>query len=226
MKTRILALLCLLTGLIFMIIDNRTSFPPQMIAKALIMPWLMIIFILNLRHDKNRLHLFMFAGLFFSWIGDVLLEFTEFNEFMFIAGLAGFLLAHVMYLITFFSTPGKNAILGRRFYLLIPILVFGLAFIFIVYKDLGEMRLPVIIYAIVMLIMLSASVNRIGKVNRTSFLMVLTGAILFVISDSGIAINRFIHPFGFSTVLIMSTYIIAQLLITVGYVRQFREKEV
>ncbi len=225
MKTRILSILCLLTCLIFIIMHGSHQVLPQFITKALIMPWLMVIFIINLRHDRNRLHILMFSGLFFSWVGDVLLEIPGQNELMFIAGLAGFLLAHVMYLVVFFSTPGKNSIFGKRFYLLLPVVAFGLVFILIVWNDLGKMLIPVIVYAIVMLIMLSGAINRIEKVNRTSFIMVLAGAILFVISDSFLAIGKFIHPFYLSTIAVMTTYVAAQLLITIGYVRQFRINE-
>jgi hypothetical protein len=46
----------------------------------------------------------MFAGLFFSWSGDVILEFSQNNGNMFILGLGCFLLAHVMYFTVFLIT--------------------------------------------------------------------------------------------------------------------------
>ena len=84
------------------------------------------------------------------------------------------------------------------------------------------MRLPVIIYAAVILTMLSGAINRIEKVNRKSYYLVLAGAVLFVISDSSIAINKFSHQFESSGIVIMSTYIVAQYLIVAGYISQFR----
>jgi uncharacterized membrane protein YhhN len=82
------------------------------------------------------------------------------------------------------------------------------------------MRLPVIIYTIVILTMLEAAINRYGKVNRLSFILVLAGAILFVISDSLIALNKFGFPFMFSGVAVMTTYIAAQYLIVAGILKQ------
>jgi uncharacterized membrane protein YhhN len=93
------------------------------------------------------------------------------------------------------------------------------------YQDLKEMKLPVILYAIVILLMLSGAINRIDKVNKKSFLLVLAGAILFVVSDSAIAINKFSIKFEYSGIVIMSTYIVAQYLIITGYIDQFSRNE-
>ena len=82
------------------------------------------------------------------------------------------------------------------------------------------MRLPVIVYETAMIAMLAGAVSRIGKVNRISYIMVLAGAILFIISDSVLAINKFVQPVSLSTLIIMVTYIAAQWLITIGYVKQ------
>jgi uncharacterized membrane protein YhhN len=84
------------------------------------------------------------------------------------------------------------------------------------------MRIPVIIYAAVILTMLSGAINRLEKVNRKSYYLVLAGAILFVISDSSIAVNKFSHQFESSGIVIMSTYIVAQYLIVAGYISQIR----
>jgi uncharacterized membrane protein YhhN len=82
------------------------------------------------------------------------------------------------------------------------------------------MKLPVTIYTLVILTMVCGAINRYGKVNFRSWLIVLIGAILFLFSDSGIAISKFLHPFCGSQVLIMSTYVTAQYLIVMGYLWQ------
>lgn len=190
------------------------------ISKVLIMPPLMVIFLLNLKLASNRFHKYMFAGLFFSWIGDVLLEVPGGGEIMFMAGLGGFLISLVLYAVVFFSTPGKNEIFHSRFYLLIPVLLYGIAMGIYLYDHLGEMRLPVIVYETAMITMLAGAVSRIGKVNRTSYIIVLAGAIFFIISDSVLALNKFVQPVSLSTLIIMGTYIVAQWLITTGYIKQ------
>ena len=224
MKTRLFSLVCLATGILFIIAHSCQLVTVAFISKVLIIPPLMVIFILNLRRDSNRLHKYMFAGLFFSWIGDVLLEVPGGGEVMFMAGLGGFLLSLLMYAFVFFRTPGKNEVFHGRFYLLIPVLFYGIAMGLYLNKYLGEMRLPVIVYETAMIAMLAGAVSRIGKVNRISYIMVLAGAILFIISDSVLAVNKFVNPVTRSTLIIMGTYIAAQWLITVGYIKQFTGK--
>jgi uncharacterized membrane protein YhhN len=163
----------------------------------------------------------MVAGLLFSWAGDIILEFSDSNANMFIPGLVCFLLAHIMYFIVFIKTPGNNSIIGNRRLLLLPAIIYGVTLVLYLYGDLKEMRFPVIMYAIVILFMLAGAINRIDKVKKKSFWLVLAGAILFVISDSAIAINKFSYQFEYSGIVIMSTYIVAQYLIVTGYIEQF-----
>ena len=92
----------------------------------------------------------------------------------------------------------------------------------LLYNDLGAMRIPVILYAVVILSMLGAAINRLGKVNKSSYYLVLAGAILFLISDSAIAINKFTYKFEFSSIVIMLTYVTGQFLIITGFIRQIR----
>jgi uncharacterized membrane protein YhhN len=222
MKYSAISAIYFIVGLICIILLDQSIFWPGFIAKALIIPVLMILFFVNTDSLTGRLHIFMITGLLFSWAGDVVLELSKNNDNLFIAGLACFLLAHIMYLTAFFLTPGKNSILNKRVYLLIPVLIYGVILLSYLYSDLDGMRLPVIMYTIVILSMLAGALNRIEKVKKLSFWLVLAGAILFVISDSVIAFNKFIGQFDSSGIVIMSTYVIAQYLIVTGYIYQFK----
>lgn len=155
----------------------------------------------------------MLAGLLFSWAGDIAIDFS------FVPGLACFLFAQVMYLTAFFLTPGENIVIRGKPWLIIPVLLAGIALICTLYDDLGDMKLPVIIYAVVILTMLTSAINRLGKVNRISYYLVLSGAILFVLSDSAIAVNKFTWDFDYSGPVIMSTYLAGQYLIVTGYIK-------
>lgn len=223
MKTKILSLIYFLSSLLFIVCEGQSSFLVELVLKALIIPVLIILFVINIRPYKDRIRLLMAGGLLSSWAGDVILEFTKRNDNMFVFGLAGFLLAHIMYFTVFIGTPGKNAVFNKRIYLLIPVILYGTILISYLYNDLNNMRIPVILYAFVILIMLAGAINRIEKVNSVSFYLVLTGAILFVISDSAIAVNKFSHTFEYSSIVIMSTYVIAQFLIVSGFLKQFRK---
>jgi uncharacterized membrane protein YhhN len=223
MKTRILTSIYVIIGLAFISSDYYPEIIPSLALKTLIIPVLMVVLIVNVRLRENKMHGLMLAGLFFSWAGDIILEIPGNNPGIFIAGLACFLIAQIMYFTVFTITPGRGVITGSRWYLLIPVIVAGIMLVGFLYKDLDGMRFPVIMYATVILTMVAGAINRLEKVNRTSYWLVLAGAILFLISDSSIAINKFSHPFRLSGMLIMSTYIIAQYLIVTGYIRQFRE---
>jgi uncharacterized membrane protein YhhN len=149
MKTKTLSVIYFLIGFLFIFIGDHGSFLTGFILKALIIPVLMIIFLVNIRPLSFKLHKLMLAGLFFSWAGDIVLEVPGSFADLFIPGLVCFLLAHVMYMLVFFMTPGKNSIFSSRKYLLIPVLIYGTALIIFLYNDLAAMKLPVILYAVV-----------------------------------------------------------------------------
>jgi uncharacterized membrane protein YhhN len=100
-------------------------------------------------------------------------------------------------------------------------MAYGIFIILLLYGDLGEMKIPVIIYTAVILTMLTSTLNREKKVNRQSYMLVLVGAILFVLSDSMIAINKFGYAFPLSGIAVMITYITAQYMIALGCLKQF-----
>jgi uncharacterized membrane protein YhhN len=61
------------------------------------------------------------------------------------------------------------------------------------------------------------------KTRILSLFYAVTG-VLFIISDSVLAVNKFVNPVLLSTLIIMGTYIAAQWLITAGYIRQFTRR--
>jgi uncharacterized membrane protein YhhN len=212
--TGILTTIYVLAGLTYILIGDDTAIMARYIIKGCLIPLLIVIFIINFRLSLKGINLLMLSGLFFSWAGDVAIDFA------FIPGLACFLVAQVMYLTTFYLTPGKNVIFREKAYLIIPVLLFGTGLIYVLYNDLGDMMIPVIIYAVVILTMLASAINRLRKVNRLSYYLLLAGAILFVLSDSAIAINKFTWVFDYSGPIIMSTYLAGQYLIVTGYIKE------
>jgi uncharacterized membrane protein YhhN len=215
MKTKVLTVIYILIGITYTVLDSHLSSIPGLVLKGSIIPFLIIIYQLNARQNFR---ITILAALLFSWAGDVILCFS------FIPGLACFLLAHVMYVIAFLKTSGKSELITKRIYLLFPVILYGAGLLCLLYDNLDGMRLPMITYTMVILTMLIAAINRYGKVSRLSFILVLAGAVLFVISDSLIALNKFGFPFVFSGVAVMTTYIAAQYLIVTGVLNQ-SEKE-
>jgi len=220
MARRIIIFIYFLTGAAFILIEGNSAFLPLFLLKALLMPVLILLWLLSTTPAKGKQQPFLIAGLLFSWAGDIILELPFSGDIWFVAGLGAFLLAHVMYIVVFTGTAGENIILKKRLLWISPVVIYGIILFLILRNNLGEMRVPVLIYTIIILTMVASAISRFGKVNRYSYYLVLAGAILFTLSDSAIAINKFGHPFSYSSFLVMSTYIVAQFLIVTGLIRQ------
>jgi alkenylglycerophosphocholine/alkenylglycerophosphoethanolamine hydrolase len=154
------------------------------------------------------------VGLLFSGCGDVLLHID--GVAYFVHGLGAFLIAHLFYIAAFISQP---AITRGRLPVLLAIGVYGVVMGVLLFPHLGDMLIPVAAYLFIILAMgISAA---LGTANHT---LVIAGAGLFILSDSLIAINRFLMPVPQSDLLIMITYYLAQLFITFGSSKQCVQK--
>jgi uncharacterized membrane protein YhhN len=78
------------------------------------------------------------------------------------------------------------------------------------------MKWPVLLYALVITLMALSALFRYGRTSMKSFALVFGGSILFIMSDSLLAVNKFIEPLALADFWIMVTYIGAQYLIVSG----------
>lgn len=153
-------------------------------------------------------------GLWFSLFGDVSLLFNG-STIYFSLGLAFFLTAHIFYSLGFLERNKKNF----SSFLLLTLCFFGTYGIVLYLKllpFLGSLSIPVFVYILAILTMGVLAINRFKMVTSKSFSYVAIGAILFMISDSLLAINKFITPIHYSHLLVMGTYGIAQFCIVKG----------
>ena len=208
-------------GIAFIALETIGAAWTSIAVKSLIIPLLIWLYLRFTRGYWNRFHSLIIIALVFSWLGDVTLQLTQFRETYFMIGVGCFLIAQLLYALAFFTTPGKNILFFRKVYLILPVILYGLGILWLLNDSLGDMRLPVTIYTVVIMTMLLAAINREKKVNRQSFLLVLAGAIIFVVSDSILAINKFAQPFELGRIASMTSYVTAQYLIAVGCTRQF-----
>jgi len=189
--------------------------------KPLIMIWISIYFLINAR-KRSFIPLVMIA-FFFSWTGDIFLMFSGgYNsDIFFYAGVGAFFFAQLAYILLF-TRSAENHIKGlllRNPLWFIPFLGFGGAILFLLYPGLDGIMVPVIsVYAVSLIGMSLAALNRRDRVNFDSFRLVFTGSVLFVISDSLIALNKFYTEIPYAGFLIMLTYIAAQYLIMHGLI--------
>lgn len=184
------------------------------IAKPLIMLGLMGHYYFQ---SPNRSFLFVMA-LVFCWLGDVLLLFQ--GELYFMLGLAAFLIGHLLYILCYrhFRWAEKaNELLGpQKVRFSFPIVLAGTGLVVILYPSLGDLKIPVLIYALVLTVMALNALFRYNRTTTKSFLFVFMGAVLFMLSDSLLAINKFYASFSSAGALIMMTYCVAQFLIVEG----------
>ncbi|HLP51254.1 MAG TPA: lysoplasmalogenase [Chitinophagales bacterium] len=207
----------------------------RFITKPLLMPTL-VAFYIQAAGGLNRIHKLMVAAFFFSWIGDVTLMLLFVNENLFLVGLVSFLITHILYTISFGGVSNKSitTLLRKRVWVLVPLAIYLVALLSALIPGITgnehtkPILVPVLIYTTAIGIMVVFAINRYGRVSDKSFALVFGGALLFMLSDSVIAINKFLQPFNIAGIVIMSTYITAQYLIAKGMLAQFlpvRDKE-
>lgn len=184
--------------------------------KPIIVLSLLVFFITQSKSSNKTTKILMILALILSLIGDVALLFDSINPIYFIIGLASFLLAHVMYTLLFLKQRDENKTPIR---FIILMLLYACGLFYLLRNGLGELLIPVIIYMIVILSMSTSAFLRIKENNLNSYNWVFIGAILFMISDSILAIDKFYQSFTFSSIGIMLTYAIAQYCIVIGILK-------
>jgi uncharacterized membrane protein YhhN len=191
------------------------------ICKPLLVIILAAYFLWQLAGQKSRLKTWLLCALAFSWIGDVLLLFDNQHSLFFLLGLSAFLLAHVCYIYFFHCIRIQESVNGRALLLVVVVLYYAVL-MSILSPFLGSMKLPVRVYGVVISFMLMLAMHMLFINERKAGRWMFTGALLFVISDSVLAVNKFYQPFAFAPVLIMITYGLAQLFITQGAIEYIR----
>lgn len=185
---------------------------------------LILFFILHTRKMQGGVfRTLIVLGLVFSLSGDVFLMFQNQASAYFTAGLVSFLIGHIFYIWAFSKTYLENhkiALIKRQGWVMVLIVGYGFVFFGAIKDYVGSFIGPVILYTMVITLMLLIAVNRFERVGRASFWLIAIGAALFVASDSILAWNKFKHAIDYSHFLIMSTYGVAQLLITLGAIKQ------
>jgi uncharacterized membrane protein YhhN len=160
----------------------------------------------GVRRDAGVLAL----ALAFSTAGDVLLDL---DARMFAFGLGAFLLAHLAYIALFVRnrTVGVN-LDWRRMAAVAVILTFSATLSVWIVPSVGELALPVVLYICALTGMVCAAI--LGRFRQD---WVAVGAVLFLISDSLLAIHKFKTPVPLRDYLVWTTYYLGQCGIALGY---------
>lgn len=179
-------------------------FKPSVMLIAIILVAITPYFTWANRHFR----LVLLGALVGSLAGDV---FLMLSPNLFIPGLASFLVAHLFYIALFRQGqrwfPSKAA--------LAAVLAVGAGMYAIVWNGLGDpvLKGAVAAYVVVIALMASQALGRAATLGTAAAWRVALGACIFMVSDSTIAINKFVTPVPWSEFWILSTYYAAQLLI-------------
>ncbi|HKC28434.1 MAG TPA: lysoplasmalogenase, partial [Jatrophihabitans sp.] len=164
--------------------------------------------------DLGDLKPWVLGALAFGLIGDIGLMFSDGStDLPFVLGLGAFLLGHIWYIVAFLHAGihGIEAVAGALVAagiagLTLPAVLRGVA------RSAGrELAFVVATYAAVLAAMTVLGVG-------TAIIATALGAVIFLISDTLIARERFVAPMRQRSLLIIVTYHLAQFLIVIGLV--------
>ncbi len=207
MTRLILTILAIISASIHMFGEYQGPDYLIFIFKPLTMVFIILIAVLAKDPPSGRYKFAIIAGLIFSMIGDVLLSLPM---DLFVIGVFSFLIAQLIY--TYAFRVGRSFRL--RFLALLPFVVYGILIFVILLPGLNAMTLPVAAYVIVIMVMAWQAWDQWDDKRTQWALLAFIGAVLFVVSDSLLAINKFGEPFLAARALTLTTYFSAQWLIS------------
>ncbi len=150
----------------------------------------------------------------FSCIGDVMLGL--YREDLFIYGLMAFLIAHLFYIWLFTRNfPSHLRTSAKKQLLVLWLLIYSAALTAWLWSGLGDLRIPALVYLCVITLMCITAI--LADFSHSS---IVFGALLFLLSDSLIAVNKFKMPIPYSPYAIWVTYYLGQCLIALGFLRE------
>jgi uncharacterized membrane protein YhhN len=206
MPYRMLRVLSLLCGVAYLVTQPWQPYPGSFIVKGLSVGPLAV---LAFAAGSPLLGL----ALAVSTVGDVLLDLDP--DRLFVFGLGSFLVAHLVYISVFVRNRSRTVPLGvPRLLAAALVLLYSIAVSSWLLPTLGNLIVPVAIYMCAITAMvLSAILARFPNP------WVAGGAILFLVSDSLLAVNKFKTPIPYRDVLVWSTYYAGQYGIAMGFLR-------
>lgn len=143
-------------------------------------------------------------------LGDILLDL---DPRLFAFGLGAFLLAHIIYVVLF----GRSRATGMpadplRIAAVLLILACSAALSVWIVPSVGPLAVPVVLYICALTAMVSTAI-----LARFKQPWVAVGAVLFLISDSLLAINKFKTAIPLRDFLVWTTYYLGQCGIALGF---------
>lgn len=205
---RLLLAVSLACGAAYLVTRGLPAFTGSVVIKGLSIGLLALITFHNLR---DRDGLLLGVSLLFSTLGDIFLGID--GEKLFVFGLGSFLIAHLFYIVLFVRNRPKPMLASADQKIIAAlVIIFSAAMFAWLWPNLGDLRLPVAVY---LCAITGMGVTATLAGFRTPWVVI--GAVLFIVSDSMIAVGKFKSPIEYSNYLIWATYYVGQLFIALGF---------
>jgi len=208
MRSRLLLYVSIAAGAVYLLTAPWQPFPGCAVVKGCAVGALAVL-ALRSRGERRGAGVLALA-LAFSAAGDVLLDL---GPELFPFGLGAFLLAHVTYICLFVRNRAAGLRLdSRRMGAVLVILVYSATLSVWIVPSVGELAVPVVLYICALTTMVCTAI-----LARFRHRWVAVGAILFLVSDSLLAIHKFKEPVPLRAYLVWTTYYLGQCGIALGY---------
>lgn len=190
----------------------------RMFTKASVLLLLMVYFYYSRQGVFRFRDKLFLCGLVVFMIGDFFLTLYQTMEF-YILGMILFIIGKLIYTARF---SNQNDFSTKKLIPFFVIIFFYIVFITVmVYDNLGDFFIPVLIYLFASMILALFTYLRKDVVNNISFLIVLLGVISSVFSDSITVLQSFYdQDFGYHQYTIMFFYGLFQYLVVIGITKE------
>ena len=183
----------------------------------------LIVLVLRQSFHTGRLKNAILFALTFSLVGDLLLLFSGKAEIYFIMGLLSFLLAHAWYIIAL--VPRGYFHRARFPVSILLIVIYSFVIYWYIADGLGDNQPYVGAYIGILVLLSVVAFFRQSFVSKRSYQWVLAGALLFMLSDSILAVDTFKIDIAYSGLAVMITYALAQWFLVNGALEQNRPED-
>ena len=186
----------------------------KFISTPVLMPLLCIFYVLS----TSKRNWYIISALVLSFVGDILNQWQS-NPDIFMIETAAFLIALICYIIALVRPVSHFRKVPMGYYTLLIIYIgYGVFIYGILDQYLSDMRVPAIIYLATVLLMGYSAATRRGAYIGLPFWLPLIGTILFIASDTFLAVNAFKYDgkMQYGDFMTTISYIPAQVLIVLG----------
>lgn len=200
--------------------ENKDGMKFRYLTKPFLMPLLGLFYITG----NSAINWWLIAGLVGGFGGDVCLMIPDpkNTKKFFRIGLISFLLGHVFYIVAFIiAAEGFQNYKFWSFLLTLPYMIIGALVYPRLTKHTGKMTKAVTVYLVVIVLMGVSTSFLWGTGTSGGTIIAMIGALIFMISDTINAFNKFANPIPNERLYTMGTYMIGQFLIVFGFLLAF-----